>query len=324
MMDTSKVNSLMRIVELYELLRTEGEVNAEQIALDYNKHVETIKKDIRFIKAALGTSGPEIRYDSNKKLYKFEEDPDRLFYCFILLTILYGSRSLPLQDLHHLTEFIFNSLKASERLQIKKITESYNANYVPMIQNAVLDCIRELYACILSQNIVEITYTNNDLATTTFPIAPLSIAYDEGYFYCIAYKNWDSEQPQIRNYRIDRILGYRKKRKKFTKLLDGSRFFEAGKYANLSFMMHSGERIIHATIRVKPFIANHLKSKFPVHRFLRKENDHEVYQVTVSHEESLLFWLLQQRTWAQVLSPQSLRDKMKEAIIDLARMYDVT
>ncbi|NIK78761.1 putative DNA-binding transcriptional regulator YafY [Paenibacillus castaneae] len=285
------------------------------------KHIETIKKDIRFIIQAIGPNGPLIEYDKPSKLYKMVQDNDQVFYCFTLLTMLYGSRSLPKQDLDHLTQYIFNRLHVAERMQVKKITSSYELNYRPMIEKSVLKCIRDLYSCILNHTIIEITYTRSSLETKSFPIAPLSITYDEGFFYCVAYKDIDAEQRPIRNYRIDRINKYKIKKSKFTKPLDGIHFFEAGKHSNYSFMMHTGDSIITATIKVKPFLSNYLKSKFPVHEFIRKDGEQEIYKVTVSNEESLLFWLFQQRTWAEVLSPQSLRDKMKAEIASLAQMY---
>ena len=72
-MDHHEVNSLTRIVEIYEKLRQNGSIRVEQLALHYGKHPETIKKDIRYMKEALGSSGPAIDYDPATKLYKMEQ-----------------------------------------------------------------------------------------------------------------------------------------------------------------------------------------------------------------------------------------------------------
>ncbi|NIK78762.1 hypothetical protein FHS15_003908 [Paenibacillus castaneae] len=40
-MDKQEVNSLTRIIEIYELLRKDGEISSVELAHKYGKHIET-------------------------------------------------------------------------------------------------------------------------------------------------------------------------------------------------------------------------------------------------------------------------------------------
>ncbi|WP_217592115.1 YafY family protein [Cohnella sp. GbtcB17] len=315
-------NSLTRIIELYELLLTEGEVDAREQALKYDKSVETIKRDIKAIRNAL-PNGPDIRYDRIHKIYRMERDAkaDDFFLNFMMLIILYGSRSLQKEELNKLAGKIFDRLDSSNRRSARKVTESYAVNYVPMIDKELLPLIRVIFDCILEQRVLQFEYTTSGMEKTEAMVAPLSIAYDRGFFYMIASKSLNADHAERRNYRIDRMQRPRKLRRGFAKEQSGSGFFEAGRYYNQSYLMHSGSAEIEATIRIKPSIAQYLEPAFPTHRLIREEDGCLVYKVTVAHEDSLLFWLLPQRTWAEVLAPQSLRNKLKETIADMARLY---
>lgn len=55
-----QVNSLTRIVQLYRHLLQKGYVDADESALRYGKHKETIKKDIRYILDVLDPDDPQI------------------------------------------------------------------------------------------------------------------------------------------------------------------------------------------------------------------------------------------------------------------------
>jgi len=317
------VNSLTRIIQIYEQLRHDGEVNSTELAAKYNKGIETIKKDIRFIREALGPAAPDLRYDRLTKAYRMDKDGDPFIATYILLTMLYGNRSLRKEELDRLRNMLFGLLSDKERIQIRKITDSYDINYVPMIDSLIFDCIRDIFDCIQRQNAMRIDYMTSDLKEKSYTIAPLSIAFDEGFFYVFGNINLLSDQPAYRNFRIDRIQKYETTNETFRKNQHGDHIFRAGERLNQSFMMHSGDSLVNVTIRLEPWLSRYLISKFPIHTFLREENGKEIYQITVSDEKSLLFWLLPQRTWAEVLSPRSLRDQLKSTITDMARMYEI-
>ncbi|MBO9604635.1 MAG: WYL domain-containing protein [Paenibacillaceae bacterium] len=312
---------MIRIVKIYESLRS-GPVRTEDVMERHNVSRDTVQKDMQYIREALGDDS-QVVYDKSNKVYRMASGEDRVFHSLLLLTMLYGSRSLSKHDLEPLKTIIFGLLTADERKAMKKITDTYDLHYVPMTEQSSLFAVfHDLYRSIRQQKVIRMTYTTSSQETKEYAIAPISIVYDEGFFYAIAYVRYDTDSPGVRNFRIDRIGRYRVTANQFVKPQHADNFFEGGKHANLSYLMHSGDKTIHATVKVEPWLGHYLRSKFPLHQLLRKEGERDVYRITVSHEQSLLFWLLQQRTWAEVLSPASLRETIKQEIRAMAAMYE--
>lgn len=83
-MNEELANSLSRIIRIYEKLRHDGELDPDRAAVLYNKHRETIKKDIRYIREALDTDQGDIVYDRMNKVYKWKKNDSLLVRCYMI------------------------------------------------------------------------------------------------------------------------------------------------------------------------------------------------------------------------------------------------
>lgn len=236
--------------------------------------------------------------------------------------VLYGSRCLNKEDVQQISHMILDQLNKRERYALRKLTETFDYHYVPITGESVLGTIELLYTCIAERKVVELQYVNARKESKTHHLRPLSIAFDQGYLYLIARPDEGTASPAVKHFRMDRVRSARITRHSFKEHQHGADYFKPGEHVNHAYLMHTSDNeSIRAVLKVEPWLVSYLKPTFPVHSFVRLEEGREVYQVMVAQEDSLLFWLLQQRTWVEVLQPDSLREKLKQTIGDMARMY---
>lgn len=151
-------------------------------------------------------------------------------------------------------------------------------------------------------------------------VNPYYLFAANGFYFLLGnYDKYDN----VSYYRIDRIgevniLDTKVKPKKQVKGL--AEIWDLPKHMAEHIYMFSGE-----TVKVEIKTTKDMVSDF-VDWFGNKIEisplqDNEIVVTVHSNEQAIFYWLLQYGMYVEVLKPQSLRDKMKEAVLNLQKKY---
>lgn len=150
-----------------------------------------------------------------------------------------------------------------------------------------------------------------------YNVSPFALIWDDENYYMLA---WDSTVRKMKHYRVDKMYGVevsdedREGNKEFES-------FDMSAYTKTVFGMFGGEEV-----RVKLRFANHLAGvaidRFGRDTILIPDGD-EFFTVNVDVVPSAHFlaWIFGFGTEAEILSPESVKDEMKNQLKQLTRMY---
>lgn len=319
------INSLSRVVQIMLRLLDGEELSVQELCATYDKHAETIKKDIATIRNELMHKPVEIKYSRTKKSYRLvglnEGNAGSNFTsALVLLMVMYGCRGLSTEEVHQAECFIIGSFTPQLQQQLRKYASSFRYHYKPILKKPIFAFIETAFQCVVRQQMMRIKYTTIYKETQQFDIHPYTLIFDEGYFYLIA-EPIGVKRVEGNIFRIDQIDKYEILSEQFAVQQHGNDYFKPGEFANYSFFMHYGESSTVIRLRMQPFIESYFMAKFPVHQLIEMSEQWLVYECTVSHAESSLFWIFSERQWVEVLSPLWLREKIRSTLIEMMELY---
>ena len=319
------LNSLSRVVQIMLRLLDGEELTVQELCSSYGKHAETIKKDIATIRNELLHKPVEVHYSRTRRSYKLvgidESDLQNKFgSALAVLMVMYGSRSLSLEEVRQAEQLVVSGFSPELRQRLMKFVNSFRFHYKPILQKPIFGLLETILECIVRQQVMRITYINIFKEMQYFDVHPSTLIFDEGYYYMVAEPE-GVKRVEGNIFRIDQICRYEVLDERFIVRQDGSDFFKPGEFANSSFYMHQGETLTVIRLRMRPYIESYILAKFPIHQFIEGNEEWLVYECTVSHPESSLFWIFSERQWVEVLSPSWLRDKVKETLLEMMELY---
>lgn len=153
-----------------------------------------------------------------------------------------------------------------------------------------------------------------------YTVSPYQMAATNGRYYLIAYR---AAYDDISNFRIDRINDIHMLASPITsleKLPDFKYGLDLPRLMAEHIYMYTGESV-HAVFEAKKYLVGDIIDWFgPDVNF--QPIDADTIRVTVTvNEQAMVYWALQYGTHIEVKSPQSLRDKIKKAIDEMAEKY---
>ncbi|NLN25076.1 MAG: WYL domain-containing protein [Bacteroidetes bacterium] len=165
-------------------------------------------------------------------------------------------------------------------------------------------------------------HKNQDGKVTTYKVNPYQMAATNGRYYLICTHKYYPEA--VSNYRIDRIVDI--------KLLDDEPItpvkevpalkngFDLPKHMAENIYMFGGESVW-VKFRAKRYIIKDILDWFGYDaRFTGEDDENIIVDVKVS-EQAMLYWSLQYGEHIEVLSPESLRDRVGKAAKSIAEKY---
>ncbi len=165
-------------------------------------------------------------------------------------------------------------------------------------------------------------HKNQDGKVTTYKVNPYQMAATNGRYYLICTHKYYPEA--VSNYRIDRIVDI--------KLLDDEPItpvkevpalkngFDLPKHMAENIYMFGGESVW-VKFRAKRYIVKDILDWFGYDaRFTGEDDENVIVDVKVS-EQAMLYWSLQYGEHIEVLSPESLRDRVGKAAKSIAEKY---
>lgn len=151
---------------------------------------------------------------------------------------------------------------------------------------------------------------------------PYSLAWqDDRYYMICGHAKYD----RLEHYRVDRmrnIVILDEKRRNFTEVCDYKNNFDTGDYINKAFNMFTGEKGV-VKLKFKNELIDVVIEKFGESVPLKIIDDkHFEVRVQVLLSEGFIGWIMQLGAKVEILYPEKLREKMKEIVGEMYRMYE--
>ena len=331
---SSKQSKNSRTLDMYARLCEGKVINKLEESQRFGVDERSIQRDIDDIRAFLDnrlTEYKTIEYDRNKKGFVMtsSEGSDMTNSEILAVTkILLESRAFTKKELN---EILNKMVKGCVPLKNMKLVSELIANeryhYVELHHKSMLqDKMWELGENIKEHNLLEIKYTKANAVEESIKriIEPVGIIFSEYYFYLNAYIDIQDENgkyvhkydyPAI--FRLDRIKSYKKIGEKF-KIPYASRF-EEGEFRKRVQFMYAGKLM---NIQVKYYGVNPepILDRLPTAKIIKQDKEETLIEAEV-YGKGIVMWLLSQGSNIEVIKPDSLRQEMKQKLLEMLDRY---
>ena len=183
---------------------------------------------------------------------------------------------------------------------------------------SVIENLWKMIQAIEEKRVITITYYKMNRDEVKHKIKPVSIMFSEYYFYLIAYDADDLNYQPI-YFRVDRISAITEHRENFH--LAREYDFDGGNLREKNQFMFPGKtekiRFAFSGLSLQAIL-----DRLPTAKVVEKNGNISIIEAEVNHGRGIIMYLLSQGSWVQVLSPQSLIDKMKEELKKMQTYYD--
>ena len=163
---------------------------------------------------------------------------------------------------------------------------------------------------------ITIDYYRMDRKWVTHRLRPVSVMFQDYYFYLIAFKV-DGDPAEPRYFRVDRIKQLTIHRKKFT--TEDSPAFDEGLLRQRSLFMWPGPL---RTIRFEftgPSVQAVL-DKLPTARIIDRDGKKYLIEAEV-YGDGIKMWLLSQGAWVKVLAPEEFISTIRDELHTILNNY---
>lgn len=216
----NKVNKTERILKIYTALIEDDKVNKDKLANEFKVDVRTIQRDIDDIRSFLANdqNSDNVKYSRSDKKYHLENlnktkftNSESLAICKILLS----SRAFKKEEMTNILEkFLENCVSKSDKPSIDYLIRNEKHYYNELKhKKSFMNMMWEIGEAIRKKSYVEIEYEKPNKKIVTRKLKPITIMFQEFYFYLTAFiedKNL-KENFTVKNddfptiYRIDKI-----------------------------------------------------------------------------------------------------------------------
>lgn len=317
-----KEEQVNRILQIYDRLRNGEVINKAEIANDLDVNERTIQRDIQNIRNHLekNTADQTVLYSRKNFGYTLNGEKEGLMPRELLTVtkILLESRALSTTEMKETIEALLSQSTKDTSKFIRMIVGNELHHYRPLRHNQpLLGLIWDMAESIRNKKMIEINYERLDLQQNKRVVKPVSILFSEYYFYLIAFiKNSEYDSPVI--FRLDRIRSFKKLNEKFT-YSEIDRFEEGVLRQRIQFMYSGKLERLQFIYRGKSLEA--VLDRFPNGRIVKKREDGWLVEAEIYGSTGSMMWLLSQGEHVEVISPESLRIKMKNRIQSMLDLY---
>jgi predicted DNA-binding transcriptional regulator YafY len=317
--------SAIRLVTILRRLQKGERLNTDQLALEYETHRETIKRDIGYIREVLTAEGTQVKYDRKDKSIFLEHSGDHLTREDVLtvLLLLHQTRCLSADELAGVSDRLLHLFSRETRHVMKQFFADYQLHYSTICDEPLIEKIGLVYRAITEQRMLTTVYANR---TRKFRCKPLTLVYHDHAFYVTTGLEGKEHLPPIQ-LRLDKMNQCKLDHEKF-RMDHGPNRFLPSTHTDKSYNMYTGSEQRIVLLIVKEAAAE-VRRQFP--RAQRLESDvarhaklFDKYELHVFGLDGILFWILSQGTRVEVLEPAELRSKLSETATALNGLYSQT
>lgn len=155
-----------------------------------------------------------------------------------------------------------------------------------------------------------------------YVVNPYQLVANNGWYYLVA--NYD-KYDDISHYRIDKITKIeimQEKSKPVSKVKEMEKGFSLPRHMAEHIYMYSGESVTVKLLADKT-IMNELIDWFGKDFRILEKNDDTIKILVKCNEEAMKYWALQYDPYVEVLEPEHLRERVKEAVNNMAEKYNI-
>lgn len=238
---------------------------------------------------------------------------------FAVVKILISARGFSKWELMNVIEKFKKFTTEEHRKELEEIILNEVGNYVEIRHdcNSVTDTVWQLVKAILGRQEVSIDYYRIDRAYNTYRLRPVSVMFEDMYFYLIAY-DAKEEELKPKYFRIDRIKHITCHRQKV--LPDKLPAFGAGELRKKSLLMWPGESRVIRFEFTGPSVQA-VFDKLQSVTVIRQEGRKYLVEAQV-YGDGVKMWLLIQGARVKVLSPPELVEEMRSEIRKMMEKYE--
>lgn len=314
-----------RLLEIFYMALCGKELSVRALADEYGTAQRTVSRDIKFLREFFEdhrelVGHTELVYSNKSRTYRLErEEFLSAEELFAVVKILISARGFSKLELMNVIEKLKKFTTEEHRKELEEIILNEVGNYVEVRHdcNSVTATVWQLVKAILDQQEVSIDYYRMDRAYNTYRLRPVSVMFEDMYFYLIAY-DAKEEELKPKYFRIDRIKHITCHRQRV--LPDKLPAFGAGELRKKSLLMWPG---VARTIRFEftgPSVQAVL-DKLQTATVIRQDGRKYLVEAQV-YGDGVKMWLLSQGAWVKVLSPPSLVDEMRDSVREMMKQYE--
>lgn len=313
-----KINSQQRILTLYDRFLRGDEMVKKTVAEEFKVGTEQIGRDFSKLRARFADNNQTIKYDRIDKVFRLSSLDGELFAiedAIALLLMIYTSRIFNEEEIERLTGKLLQPFSLENQRNVKRFLQSFFHYYEPIQTENILGAIRDTYYAINHRRVLAFYYSNDK--TTYREVIPYGLTFHNGMLYILATKK-DSNYKKPVPWRLDRITDLKVTNKRFVRK---EPYLELGKYINQSMNMFTGT-LQKVKLKIAEHLLEYLYRAFPgVATIKSKESEWLEVEIEVNGFQGILFWILQQAEFVEVLGPIELRQEVKEKIRKMQEIY---
>ena len=151
-------------------------------------------------------------------------------------------------------------------------------------------------------------------------VNPYFLVNNQGRYYLVCNYHYFDD---IANYKLDQIKDIKileKDAKPIEKVKGFENGFDIAKYANENIYMFSAETIDAVLKLSDEYAVGILTDWFGTNARIYQQNG-EIFADVKANEKAIVYWALQYGEHFELLSPQQTREKIKQAIDNIAKKY---
>lgn len=333
-----KSNKNFRTLDIFVRLSQGKIIHKSEEASNFGVDERSIQRDIDDIRAFLAeqcvkntADSRSVEYHRGEKGFVMKGIEDSLMSNTEILAvskILLESRAFTKKEIGAILDKLVAGCVPQKNMKlVTDLIANEKYHYVELHhKSSIQDKLWELGSQIKQCNMLEIVYQKqvDSKERVKRVIWPVAILFSEYYFYLNGYiveKNQQGEYGKKYDYpttfRIDRIQSYRELGEKF-RIVYANRF-EEGEFRKRVQFMFAGE-LIKLQLRYTGSNVEAILDRLPTAKILSEEEGGYIIEAEV-YGKGILMWLLSQGKNVEVLKPQSLREQMKQTILEMLEKY---
>ena len=327
-----------RVLDLYERLCSGRVICKAEEAHRFGVDERSIQRDIDDIRAFLGERAVSEAGDTRRVVYDRQQKGFRLIgYQSPLMTnseilavskILLESRAFTKREMSEiLDKLIAGCVPIRNMKLVTDLLANEKFHYVELTNPVgIQEKLWDIGENIQQRHLMQISYTKqgDNPAPVTRIVEPVSILFSEYYFYLNAYivtKQADGKYERKYDYpaifRVDRIESYMVMEERFT--LPYANRFQEGEFRKRVQFMYPG-KLEKIRFRYTGESVDAVLDRLPTAKLL-SQADHSFEIEAEVYGKGIVMWFLSQGDKIEVLSPEYMRVKMRETILDMLERY---
>ena len=315
-----------RVLEIFFRGLRGEDLSVQGLANEYEVSTKSITRSINELKDFLAdhrelVGNTELQYSYSDKCYRLYMDEFLTNKeLFALVEVMIGARAFSKMELLTLIDKLKKFTTPEDRPKLNELIrkELYHYPEVSHDCESVQDNLWKIVNCITERKEISIEYYRMDRKWVTHRLRPATVMFTDYYFYLIAFlTEGKTEKPYY--FRMDRIKQITIHRKRFT--VSDAPAFDEGLLRKRSLFMWPGKL---RTIRFEfsgPSVQAVL-DKLPTAKIIERLGGNKYLIEAETYGDGIKMWLLSQRSWVKVVSPESFVEDMKKEISTMLALYD--